>query len=93
VRTPFKSAAHFVLTVSVIEETRTILERLPSTPEVTELQRRWHALRTVVHGVVFDEGPSITPLQLVKLTERVAKLGEEVADVQRRLTAKPRAEV
>ena len=58
---------------------------LPFNSEVRDLQRRWYALRTVVHGVVIERVPTITPSQESTIIERAVSFAKEVAEVRRRL--------
>ena len=58
---------------------------LPASEEVRDFQRRWFALRTVVHGVVIERVPTITPAQESTLMERAVSFAKEVAAARRRL--------
>jgi negative regulator of sigma E activity len=58
---------------------------LPTNDEVRDLQRRWHALRTVLHGVVVERVPTITPAQESTIVNRAVGFAREVAALRRRL--------
>jgi hypothetical protein len=75
------------IAVDALEVAKGALEQLPSTDEVRDLQRRWYALRTVVHGVVVSRVPAITAEQESKLMERTVSFAREVIEVWRRLRA------
>jgi len=68
-----------------LSEAEVNLAGLPASREVHDLQRRWYALRTVVHGVVIERMPTITAAQESRLMERAVSFAKEVAEARRRL--------
>jgi hypothetical protein len=70
--------------VDALEEAEEALEKLPWTREVLELQRRCHALRTVLRGVAIEQVPTVTEAQESKVIESAVCLAREVAEVRGR---------
>jgi hypothetical protein len=68
-----------------LSEAEENLVGLPDSREVRDLQRRWYALRTVVHGVVVERVPMITAAQESKLVERAVSFAKEVAEARHRM--------
>jgi hypothetical protein len=68
-----------------LSEAEENLVDLPSTPEVRDLQRRWYALRSVVHCIVIARMPTITAAQESKLMDSAVSLARKVAEARRRL--------
>jgi hypothetical protein len=73
------------IAADALSEAEDSLVGLPPSNEVRDLQRRWYALRTVVHGIVVERVPMITPAQETKLMESAVRFAKEVAEVRRRL--------
>jgi hypothetical protein len=73
------------IAAEALSEAEENLVGLPVNQEVRDLQRRWYALRTVVHGVVVERVPTITPAQESKIMERAVSFAKEVAEARRRL--------
>jgi hypothetical protein len=81
-----KSVAPLALGVAAnaLSEAEENLTALPSCDEVRDLERRWHALRTVVHGVALGRTITPTPTQKSALTQRAVQLATDVAEARRR---------
>lgn len=73
------------LAADALSEAEENLVGLPANEEVRDLQRRWYALRTVIHGVVIERVPTITHAQESKILERAVAFAREVAEARRRL--------
>ena len=74
-----------VVAADALEQAKEVLESLPVSLEVCDLQRRWHAIRTVIHGVGIERLPMITEAQELKLMVSAVTLAKEITEVRRRL--------